>query len=185
MRDVVFTGRYLLFALLGYTFGMSENHEKSDHIRYLKKFQVIETSTELPIQGQVKDPEDLYKFVNDLQDEQVPKIVGIYLDDNHLFLGHQIFLGATPETFDTQLLYHYYSLFLAKRFIILVNHPSGDPTPVESDIRLIRALQADSQVLSFKPSFADFIIVGAKTYYSMATNDGTACKCGHQEYFGL
>jgi hypothetical protein len=46
----------------------------------------------------------------------------------------------------------------------------------------MRALQADAQVLSFTPYFADFIIVARKTYFSMATNDGTACRCGHQEY---
>ena len=36
--------------------------EKSDK-RYLKKFEIVETDVELPIQGQVRDPEDLYKFL--------------------------------------------------------------------------------------------------------------------------
>lgn len=151
--------------------------------RYLKKFEIVETEVELPIQGQVRDPEDMYMFLRDLENENVSKIIGVYLDNNNLFLGHQVFLGASPATFDTQLLYHYYSLFLAKKFILLINHPgSGDPTPVEADLKLMRSLQADAQVLSFKPFFADFVIVGKKTYFSMATNDGSACRCGHQEY---
>lgn len=160
---------------------MREKHKESS-IRYLKKFELVETETALPIQGQVRDPEDLYTFLKELHDEQVPKIIGIYLDDNHLFLGHQLFIGATPATFDTQLLYHYYALFMAKRFIILINHPSGEATPTEEDLQLMRALQADSHVLSFKPLFADFITVGSNSYFSMAMNDGSACKCGHQEY---
>jgi hypothetical protein len=49
----------------------------------------------------------------------------------------------------------------------------------------MRALQAGSQVLSFKPFFMDFIIVGGKSYFSMATNDGRACRCGHQEYIPM
>lgn len=155
-----------------------------DSKRYLKKFELVETETELPILGQVQDPEDLYVFLKDLHNEQVPKIIGIYLDENHLFLGHQVFLGTTTSTFETQLLYHYYNLFLAKKFILLINHPSGDATPTEKDIQLMRRLQSESQILTFNPSFADFIIVGSKSYFSMATNDGTACKCGHQEYFG-
>ncbi len=151
--------------------------------RYLKKFEITETDVELPIQGQVRDPEDLYRFLKDLENESVSKVIGIYLDDKNLFLGHQVFLGMSPQVFDTQLLYHYYALFLAKKFIILINHPgSTDPTPDEFDKKLIRALQADAQVLSFKPFFADFIIVAKRSYFSMATNDGTACHCGHQEY---
>lgn len=157
------------------------NHEEAK--RYLKKFEIVETDVELPIQGQVRDPEDLYKFLKDLENESVSKVIGIYLDDKNLFLGHQVFLGSSPKNFDTQMLWHYFSLFLAKKFILLINHPgSTDPTPDEADRKLMRALQADAQVLSFKPYFADFIIVAKKSYFSMATNDGTACHCGHQEY---
>ena len=111
----------------------------------------------------------------------VSKVIGIYLDDKNLFLGHQVFLGASPKAFDTQLLYHYYAIFLAKKFIVLINHPDSiDPTPDEVDKKLMRALQADAQVLSFKPFFADFIIVAKRSYFSMATNDGTVGS-GHQK----
>lgn len=156
--------------------------EHKDHKRYLKKFEIVETDVELPIQGQVRDPEDLYVFLKDLENDQVPKVIGVYLDENHLFLAHQIFLGQAPKTFKTQDFHFYYNLFLAKRFIVLINHPSGDPTPTDDDIALMKKLQNDSAVLSYHPFFADFIIVGGKSYYSMATNDGTACHCGHQEY---
>ncbi len=81
-----------------------EKHKHPDK-RYLKKFEIIETEVELPIQGQVRDPEDLYKFLRDLESESVSKVIGIYLDDKNLFLGHQVFLGMSPQIFDTQLLY--------------------------------------------------------------------------------
>ncbi len=159
-----------------------QEHKHEEGKRYLKKFEIIETDTELPIQGQVRDPEDLYVFLKDLETDQVSKIIGIYLDENHLFLAHQVFLGQTPKTFETQTFHHYYNLFLAKRFIVLINHPSGDATPTDDDIKLMKKFQSDSDVLSYKPFFADFIVVGKKSYFSMATNDGTACHCGHQEY---
>ena len=158
-------------------------HKNDDGKRYLKKYEIVETDVELPIQGQVRDPEDLYKFLKDLEDESVSKIIGIYLDDKNLFLGHQVFLGSSPKNLDTQMLWHYYSLFLAKKFMLLMNHPgSSDPTPDEDDKKLMRALQADSQVLSFKPFFEDFIIVAKKSYFSMATDDGTAGHSGNQEH---
>lgn len=150
--------------------------------RYLKKFDIVDTEVELPIQGQVSDPDDLYKFMKELESDEVPKIIGIYLDNANLFLGHQVFLGATPDKFDTQLLYHYYNLFLAKRFMILINHPHvDDATPTDADRKLMNALRLDSNLISFKPDFADFIIVAKKSYFSMATNDGSGCRCGHQE----
>ena len=157
-------------------------HKNDDGKRYLKKFEIVETDVELPIQGQVRDPEDLYVFLKDLESDQVPKIIGVYLDQNHLFLGHQVFLGQSSATFQTQMLHFYYNLFLAKRFIVLINHPTGDATPTDDDTKLMRKLQSDADVLSYKPFFADFIVVGKKSYFSMATNDGTACHCGHQEY---
>jgi len=160
----------------------TQDHKNEEAKRYLKKFEIVETEVELPIQGQVRDPEDLYAFLKDLESEHVPKIIGVYLDQNHLFLGHQVFLGQTPATFDTQVFYHYYLMFLAKRFVILINHTSGDSTPTEDDVKLIKKFQADVQVLSFKPFFSDFIIVAKKSYFSMATNDGTVGHSGHQEH---
>ena len=155
--------------------------KKEQHKRYLKKFEIVETKVELPIQGQVRDPDDLYQFLKDLENENVAKVIGIYLDDQNLFLGHQVFLGFSSKSFDTQLLYHYYARFLAKKFIVLINHPDSiDPTTDDADKKLIRALQADAQVLSFKPFFADFIIVAKKSYFSMAIQDGTAGH-GHQK----
>ncbi len=149
-------------------------HKNDDGKRYLKKYEIVETDVELPIQGQVKDPEDLYVFLKDLEDEKVPKVIGIYLDNKNLFLGHQVFLGVSAKEFNAKMLWHYFTLFLADKFIVLLNHPgSDDPAPNEDDKKLMRKFQADSEVLSFKPFFADFIIVAQKSYFSMATNDGT------------
>lgn len=160
---------------------MINNNDQKPDKRYLKKFEIVETEVELPIQGQVRDPEDLYQFLKDLENESVSKVIGIYLDDRNLFLGHQVFLGMSSQAFDTQLLYHYFALFLARKFIVLVNHPGIiDPTPNDADKKLIRALQADSQILSFKPFFADFIIVAKNAYFSMAMQDGTVGS-GHQK----
>lgn len=44
---------------------MTNKDDKQIDKRYLKKFEIVETDTELPIQGQVRDPEDLYKFLKD------------------------------------------------------------------------------------------------------------------------
>ena len=88
-----------------------KEHKQDEGKRYLKKFEIVETNVELPIQGQVRDPEDLYKFLKDLENESVSKLIGIHLDDKNLFLGHQVFLGSSAKNFDTHMLWHYFSLF--------------------------------------------------------------------------
>lgn len=161
----------------------NQEHQHEEGKRYLKKFEIVETDTELPIQGQVRDPEDLYQFLKDLESEGVPKVIGVYLDDKNLFLGHQVFLGSSSKTLNTKLVWQYLLLFSATKFTILLNHPgSDDPTPDEDDKKLMRSLQVDSQVLSFNPFFEDFIIVAKKSYFSMATNDGTAGYSINQQH---
>jgi len=46
-------------------------HKNDDGKRYLKKYEIVETDVELPIQGQVRDPEDLYKFLKDLERDSI------------------------------------------------------------------------------------------------------------------
>lgn len=48
-------------------------HKNDDGKRYLKKYEIVETDVELPIQDQIRDPEDPYKFLKDLEDEAISK----------------------------------------------------------------------------------------------------------------
>src|SRR3990167_7511969 len=92
----------------------TQDHKNEEAKRYLKKFEIVETDVELPIQGQVRDPEDLYAFLKDLESEHVPKIIGVYFDQNHLFLCHQVFLAKTSTTLNTKFFYLYCLIFLIK-----------------------------------------------------------------------
>ena len=51
------------------------------------------------------------------------------------------------------------------QIILLHNHPSGDPTPSESDVSLTKRLAACGQLLDLP--ILDHIIIGDGTYYSM------------------
>jgi DNA repair protein RadC len=48
----------------------------------------------------------------------------------------------------------------AKAFIVLHNHPSGDPTPSAEDIAFTRALAAAAEIVGV--SLVDHVIVGAR-----------------------
>lgn len=52
----------------------------------------------------------------------------------------------------------------ASRIVLMHNHPSGDPTPSETDIRATRDMVEAGKLL--KIEVADHVIMGAKNYFS-------------------
>ena len=56
----------------------------------------------------------------------------------------------------------------AASFIIVHNHPSGDPTPSQDDIEITKKLKKLSEML--KIPLVDHVIIGGETYYSFKQN---------------
>lgn len=56
----------------------------------------------------------------------------------------------------------------AKTFIVVHNHPSGDPTPSSLDYRMTRRIYDCAQLLEL--SFVDHVIVTDNSYYSFSDN---------------
>lgn len=52
--------------------------------------------------------------------------------------------------------------------IIMHNHPSGDPTPSEEDIKTAKMITKAAGIM--KIEMLDFIIVGSESYYSFIEN---------------
>ena len=53
----------------------------------------------------------------------------------------------------------------ASSFLLLHNHPSGDPTPSQEDIRLTRRLQEVGELMEIR--LIDHVIIGDRCYYSL------------------
>jgi DNA repair protein RadC len=49
--------------------------------------------------------------------------------------------------------------------VVVHNHPSGDPTPSEADIRISRELQKGGQILRINVN--DSVIIGAEKHVSL------------------
>ncbi len=166
---------------------MKEPQQKNDSVRYLREPVLQETLYPNPLQGELKNPDKLFHFLDDVHDSTVPKMWGIFMDEDYCSIGNELLAlsnPATPEEFAklTGNIYHYYALFKAFRFTLITNHLTQNPTPTEADKQLIEALRFDSQSLSFKPNFYDYVIVSGNSYWSIAAQNGTACHCGKQHY---
>ncbi len=161
----------------------NKEEKKVEGTRYLKRPTLEETNILNPIQGQVKSPDKLLHFMKDVHDATIPKIWGIFLNKDYFSVGNEpLALGgnADPEQFSTKGVAHFVSLFYAERFITLTNHTTGDATPTEGDLKLMKRLERVAEVL--EADFYDYVIVAGDHYWSMTVKNGKACHCGQQHY---
>ena len=55
------------------------------------------------------------------------------------------------------------------KIILVHNHPSGDPTPSEDDLRITKRVEKGAQILQLE--LVDHIIIGDNTYFSFKENE--------------
>ena len=137
--------------------------------RYLKKLDIklVDGEFENPIQEQLKDPSQLYEVFKKLKDKNQETALAVYLEDNLEVRaydvisvgGEDVTLLIPREVFGRAFMIKSYT------FIIIHNHPSGDPTPTNADKRMMAELIRGSKELNL--NFLDFIIVGENSYWSM------------------
>lgn len=163
--------------------GSEPEHTKLEGTNYLRKAVLEDTDIPNPIQGPVKDPNALLHFMKDVHNATVPKMWGIFLDKDYLSIGNELLaLGgnAEPARFSTKGVAHFASVFYAERIVILTNHINDGATPTEEDLKLIKRLDRVAEALEV--NFYDYVIVAGNHYWSMTSQNGTACHCGQQHY---
>uniref|UniRef100_UPI004056F0DF RadC family protein n=1 Tax=Agathobacter sp. TaxID=2021311 RepID=UPI004056F0DF len=82
-----------------------------------------------------------------------------FIGDDIISMGSVNFAYVSPRDIFRKALMHN-----AVLLILLHNHPSGDPTPSEDDIRITRRIAYNAAMLGIE--MADHIIIGDKRYYS-------------------
>ncbi len=116
----------------------------------------------------IKSPEDVVKAVkNKLKGKKREHFLALSLDTrNHLINIHMISIGSLDSS-----VVHPREVFKeaisssAASVIFVHNHPSGDPTPSEDDIKLTRRLFEVGEITGIE--VLDHIVVCDKAYLSM------------------
>ena len=152
----------------------------SDRMAKLGEFRIL-TLRETPAYGKAENPEHSADYwrknidTNPRHNPDVESLVCLVLNTRRDILGH--FLVATG-LLDT-ILCHPREVFRpaivanAAAVVVMHNHPSGDATPSEADIKVTRDLIRAGQLL--KIELCDHVIMGR------ATND----RPGHQSLRAL
>lgn len=116
----------------------------------------------------IRSPEDVIKAVkNKLKGKKREHFLTICLDTrNHLINIHTISVGSLDSS-----IVHPREVFKeaisssAASVIFVHNHPSGDPTPSEDDIKLTKRLVEVGEIMGIE--ILDHIIVCDKSHFSM------------------
>ena len=108
---------------------------------------------------------DVIKFVKDLQNADIEKMVVLYMDAQNKIISIQVCKGTVNQAaiYPREILRH--ALLLGVSSIILThNHPSGNTSPSEADIHLTRTLKTGAAI--FDMQILDHIIIGESSYCS-------------------
>jgi DNA repair protein RadC len=128
----------------------------------------LEDSFNQGLKTTVKSPEDAVKSAkSQLKSKKKEHFLVLSLDTrNHLINTHTISIGSLDSS-----IVHPREVFkeaissCAASVIFAHNHPSGDPTPSEDDIKLTRRLMEAGEILGIE--VLDHIIVCDRDYLSM------------------
>ena len=106
-----------------------------------------------------------------LRHEKQEFLLCAFFDAKNVFLGDAIISkGAVNYAYvSPREVFRYAFDFEAVMFILLHNHPSGDPTPSEDDVRITQRIQKGAQILQL--DLVDHIIIGDNKYYSFKENE--------------
>lgn len=110
--------------------------------------------------------EYFYPRVKDLKQEH---LYVIYLDLKGKTIGiKNLTIGTISSTLiDANLIFKWAYKLSSTNFILVHNHPSGDPTPSIADIKLTIELVKKSRIINFE--VLDHVIIGDE-YFSMRKN---------------
>ena len=138
-------------------------------MNYLRKLkiQLVKGEFKNPVRGQIRDPQHIYKVFRKIKDKNQETLIGVYLADNLEVNAYDILaVGSSSEALiRTDEIFNRAIITRSRNFILVHNHPSGNPAPSPDDLEFMKELHVQSRILH--RTFLDFIIVGDGDYWSM------------------
>ena len=144
--------------------------ESSGYLREIEvRFKKTKVKKDAPVGEPVTDPKQLYELFKDLQNETKEKVIAVSLDVKQKIICFEVVaIGNVQAVYvrpadvlRTPILVN------AVGFVVLHNHPSGDPTPSEEDKKLTKDLKIHTDAIGI--AFCDHVIIGENRYFSFSS----------------
>lgn len=109
-------------------------------------------------------------YMEQLRHSKQELLMCAFFDSKNNFLGDVVVSkGAVNYAYvSPRDVFRYAFEYEAVMFILLHNHPSGDATPSDDDLRITRRIEKGAQILQL--DFVDHIIIGDNQYFSFKEN---------------
>lgn len=140
------------------------------------KLQLVkEGSTSYKTAPQISSPKDIYDFVLrevPIADSPSEEVWIILLDNKNRVIGtHQLSVGGLATTIiDHAKVFQVALLVNSARFIMVHNHPSGDPEPSPQDHDVTRKIQKAGDLIGVQ--LLDHIVIGEDSFVSIREAGG-------------
>lgn len=107
------------------------------------------------------------QMIKELSGINQERLIGIYLDTKNQVLKQQLlYIGTLNSSIAHPREIFYYAVrFAAAKFILVHNHPSGQPRPSQYDIKFTQRIIKCGEIFGIK--CLDHLIVGAHQYVSL------------------
>lgn len=123
-------------------------------------------------QLKMKNPKSIADYyMEQLRHAKQELLMCAFFDSKNNFLGDVVISkGAVNYSYvSPRDIFRYAFDYEAVMFILLHNHPSGDPIPSEDDLRVTKRIEKGAQLLQLE--LVDHIIIGDNTYFSFKENE--------------
>ena len=109
-------------------------------------------------------------YMEQLRHSKQELLMCAFFDSKNNFLGDVVVSkGAVNYAYvSPRDVFRYAFEYEAVMFILLHNHPSGDATPSDDDLRITRRIEKGAQILQL--DLVDHIIIGDNQYFSFKEN---------------
>lgn len=136
---------------------------------YKTSIKLVRETTTQYNNTNIKNITDIIKLVDNIEDIKNNDVENVYiicLNNKRVPVNYSLIAKGTINTsmIDPKTIFKTILLSNANAFIMVHNHPSGDPTPSEEDYKMTNILKQASDLLDIK--FLDHIVIGNDNYIS-------------------
>ncbi len=136
---------------------------------YKTSIKLVRETTTQYNNTNIKNINDIIKLVDNIEDIKNNDVENVYiicLNNKSVPVNYSLIAKGTINTsmIDPKTIFKTILLSNANAFIMVHNHPSGDPTPSEEDYKITNILKQASNLLDIK--FLDHIVIGNDNYIS-------------------
>lgn len=136
---------------------------------YKTSIKLVRETTTQYNNTNIKNITDIIKLVDNIEDIKNNDVENVYiicLSNKNVPVNYSLIAKGTinASMIDPKTIFKTILLSNASAFIMVHNHPSGDPTPSKEDYKITNILKQASNLLDIK--FLDHIVIGNDNYIS-------------------